>query len=236
MEKFKKMLPAILLALFETVVGIMLLINPEQFTIAVFIIFGAVLMICALIMLLRYLKDKNAAEKAAAKAASEKRRKDDKKGDQKGEQAEVRAPGLLPLISAITTFILGAVFAFGAGVLYDWTVLLLIFYGAIMVIKGVFKIADFISLRRLGSGVSVLRLIVGVLSIGVGLVMIIFNRSARDVMFTLTAISLLVEAALDLVTIFLGTRFSNTVEVKARVVSDTELNDGYLTDETEESF
>ena len=220
MEKFKRMLPAILMVIFEIAVGIMLLINPQDFTIGVFIIFGAVLILCSLVMLLRYLRARRATEKALAETEKASKKNDKPVSD------DLPKVSMLPLIAAIVTFVLGALFAFGAGVLYDWTALLVVFYGAIMVIKGIFKITDYFTLRKSGYSVSFLRVVIGILSIALGLVMIIFNRDARDTMFRIAAISLLVEAALDLVTLLMGIRATKkTVTVEAKVVKD--LDDDY---------
>lgn len=221
MEKVKKSLPAILLILFEIAVGVMLLINPEQFTIAVFIIFGSVLILCALVMLIRYLKERKAAEKAF---------EDAQKKAKKENKAAVIEPvkvSILPLIAAIATFVIGAVFAFGAPALYTLTLLLVIFYGAIMIIKGIFKIADYISLRKEKAGVSALRLIVGILSAIVGIVMIIFSSGARDIMFIVAAVSLLVEAAMDIATLVLGARAARALEAQAKIKALTEDDDPY---------
>ena len=216
MEKIKKMLPAILLILFEIAVGIILLINPERFTIAVFIIFGSVLILCSLVMLFRWLKERKAVEKAV-EDARERARDSKKQSDQiTADAVEPAKVSILPLIAAIVTFVLGAVFAFGAGVLYDWTALLVIFYGAIMVIKGIFKIADYASLRKEGVGVSPLRLVVGILSVALGVVMMVFFRDVRDAMFVFAAIALLVEAVLDIATLVLGRKISKQLEIEAK--------------------
>lgn len=209
MEKLKKLLPAILMILFEIAVGTLLLINPEKFTITVFIIFGAVLILCSLVMLIRYLKDRKAVVNAIAEAQ--------KRAGESGEAAvEVKPIGILPLIAAIVTFVLGAMFAFGSGMMYSWTVLIVIFYGAIMLIKGIIKIADFVSLKKAGAGVSKLKLVVGILSVALGVVLIVFNGNARDVMFTLSAISLLIEAAMDIASLILGLKISKKQEIEAQ--------------------
>ena len=213
MEKIKKLLPAILMILFELAVGIMLLINPERFTIFVFIIFGSVLIICALVMLIRYLKDRKAAEKAALDARAKRKKKDKDDGEDKDDvKSEPANVSILPLIAAVLTFIIGAVFAFGSAALYNLTLLLVIFYGAIMIVKGIFKIADYISLRKEKAGVSVLRLVVGILSIVIGVIMMIFSSGAREAMFIIAAVSLLVEAVMDVVTLVLGYQISKQME------------------------
>lgn len=225
MEKFKKLLPALLLILFEIVVGILLLVNPKEFTIAVFIIFGVVLIVCALVLLIRYLKERKNAEKAYADAQKK------AKKDGKASAAELPKVNVLLLIAAIATFIFGALFVFGSKVLADWTKLLVIFFGAIMIIKGIFKIAEYVSLRKEGWSVSVLRLIVGILSIAAGVVMMIFNESIRDALYTVAAVVLLIEAGLDIVTLILGFRMTKNLEVTAKVIEKAKDDDSYNLDD-----
>ena len=198
MEKFKRILPAILMILFELAVGVLLLINPERFTTAVFIAFGCVLMVCSLILLIRYLK--------ARKEAS---------GGPAGKQA-----GALTLFIAIVTFCFGAVFAFGSSMLYGMTGLLLVFYGAVMIVKGVFKISDYFALKKEGFGVSALRPVVGVLSVILG-GLIIFNPfGALEAVFMIAAIGLIAEAVLDIVALALGVRVSNMIEAEAKDIEE----------------
>lgn len=223
MKKIKKMLPAILMILFEIAVGLMLLIDPEKFTIANFIIFGAILIICAVILLVRYLKERKAADEyAKVKDKAAKRNG----GREKNEEVKV---SVIPLIAAICTFVIGATFAFGAGALYNVAALLFVFYGAIMIVKGIFKIADFASLRKEGSGVSWLQLVIGILSIIMGIIVMINPGNARDFVFVLSGASLLVEAALDIVALVLSYRISKKLEAEAEVI-EVEDDDPYHLD------
>lgn len=199
MEKFKKMLPALLMILFELAVGVLLLIDPERFTTAVFITFGIVLIVCAILMLIRYLRER----KAAAEDTTGKSR-----------------ASTLTLIASITTFLFGAVFAFGSSMLYGITGLLLVFYGAVMIVKGIFKIADYFTLKSEGFGASALRLVIGILSILVG-GLIVFNPfGALDVVFTVAGVYLIVEAVLDIIALILSARLSKTVEVEVKDIDD----------------
>lgn len=199
MEKFKRIMPAILMILFELAVGVLLLINPEKFTITVFIAFGCVLILSALIMLIRYLKERKSAADDPAGATHASR---------------------LTLFCAIVTFVFGAVFAFGSSMLYGFTGLLLVFYGTVMVIKGLFKISDYFTLKREGYGVSALRAVIGVLSVILG-GLIIFNPfGALEAVFMIAAIYLITEAVLDIVALILSVRLSKMVEADAKEISD----------------
>ena len=218
MEKLKRMLPTILMIVIEIAVGIMLLIDYERFTKGALIVFGAVLILCSAVLLFRYLKERRAAEKAvddAQKRAQKSKKESDKVA---AESIEPKKVSPVLLIAAIVTFLFGAPFAFGAAYLMELGKLLVVFYGAIMIVKGLFKISDYFSLRKSGAAVSVLRLVIGILSIALGLVLIIFNSEALQTVFVITAISLLVEAALDIVALFLGKKASKTVVIEAKVV------------------
>lgn len=215
MEKFKRLLPSILLIIFEIAVGVMLLVDPEKFTTVTFIIFGCVLVLCSLGMLIRFFKERSAVKNF--------------------DKAKVQATGsykqsgvnYVPLVVAIITAGLGAAFIFGASALYGVTTLLLIFYGAIMLIKGLIKIVDFIAQRKNGQSVSVLQLISGIISIVLGLLMMIFPGSSRSVAFTIGGISLLVEAALDIVAMLLTVRLMKKVEKAVVEVKASEREDAY---------
>ena len=225
MEKIKKMLPSILMILLEIAVGVMLLIDYKKLTRGALIVFGVVLMICAVLLLHRYFKARRAASKAVSDA--QKRAKMTNKESDKvaAESIEPKSVSPIPLVAAIVTFLFGAPFAFGAAYLMEVGKLLVIFYGAIMVVKGTFKIADYFSVRKAGYGVSVLRLIIGILSAALGVVLIIFPDNAIDTIFTITAISLLVEAALDLIALIIGAKYGKNLAIEAEVVSEKSADD-----------
>ena len=227
MDKFKKSLPSILMIVFEAAVGVMLLIDPEKFTVVTFIIFGCVLVLCALAMLLHFLKDRKAVadfEKAKDKVVNNDGEQARKRADRRYGEAKVN---YIPLVASIVTGALGAVFIFGASALYSVTTLLLIFYGAIMLIKGMLKIVDFAAQRKRGQGVSVLQLVSGIISITLGLLMMIFPGSSRSVAFTIGGISLLAEAALDVVALAFSVRLAQQIELnplRARAKEKDETN------------
>ncbi len=58
MKNLRNNLPVILLTLFEFAVGVLLLVDPESFTKAVIIVFGAILVVVGAIYLIRVLRDK----------------------------------------------------------------------------------------------------------------------------------------------------------------------------------
>ena len=199
MDRFKRILPAILMIIFEVAVGVLLLIDAQKFTTTVFIVFGCVLIICAIVLLVRYLVDRKKAAK-----------------DSTGQTSA----SVITLIDAIAAFVFGAVFAFGSSILYGLTGLMLVFYGAVMIVKGIFKISDYISLKKGGYGVSTLVLIIGILSIVLG-VLIIFNPfGALDVVFTIAGIYLIIEAVFDIVALIMGMKISKAIEAEAVVIDD----------------
>jgi uncharacterized membrane protein HdeD (DUF308 family) len=201
MEKFKKMLPSILMILFEIIVAILLLVNPEQFTLTVLMIFGWVLVVCALILLIRFIREMKAASKEDGKSRM----------------------GIPTLIVAVVTIAVGSIFAFGSPMIYDITAFLLVFYGILMFVKGIFKIADYGMLRGAGYGVSVLRIFSGIFSLIFGVLIIVNPFGTMHVVFTVAAISMLFEALLDIIALILGARNDNRIEVAAVELNEEDI-------------
>ena len=174
MKALKKSLPIILLILFELAVGILMIVDAQKFITTAFMVFGILLILVAVIMLLRYLKE----------------RKDEEDNP-------------MTLITAILAFIVGAVCTFGSAQLAGLSKLIAILYGAILIVNGVFKIGDYFSLKKEGVAVSGIRLIAGLLSIALG-VLIMFKPFEAIGIFV--GVSLIVEAVLDVAAIIHGRR------------------------------
>lgn len=204
---FKNNLPILLLLLFELAVGVLLLIDGFKFTTIVFIIFGTVLMLGGLVLFIRYMKESKEAEKAAKEA--------DSSDNKKSADASI-----ITLITAIAAFVLGAVFAFGSGMLVGLEALLLVFYGAIMLVKGGFKFFDFFSLRKEGLKPSPVRIIGALFSIILAIVIFLKPFGALNVLFIVTGIALIFEAAIDIATIVFTVKAANELEVEAKEIED----------------
>ncbi len=178
MSFWKKVLPTALIILLEVTIGVLLIIDAEQLTIAIFTLFGIALLILALVMTIRYLKAR-------------------KEGEENG----------FMLTTAILSFILGLVLAIGASMIVSLGAkLYAVFYGAVVIVNGVLKIAEFISLKKQGATASGLRIFSGILSIVLGIVVIAFNGMAINVIGLIIGITLLVQAVLDIAALFVARR------------------------------
>lgn len=178
MRTFKLYLPSILSILLEIVIGVLLMVDAEKLTVAIFTLFGVALLVLALVMTIRYLKSR-------------------KEGD----------GNAFMLITAILAFIIGLVLAAGASMIVNLGVrLYAIFYGAVMIVNGILKISEFISLKKQGAAASGLRIISGILSIILGIVVISFNNMAISVVGLIIGITLLVEAVIDIMALIMVRR------------------------------
>ena len=170
--RFKILLPAILVILFEIFVGVMLLINPEGFTKVVIIILGALLLILAIVFLVNFIRAKK---------------------DEEG--------GTGALIGAIICFIVGllcVIFSQGVVGLLES---LAIIYGIILFIFGLNKIIMFFATRNEGYSASWFHIVSGIIALALGVVIFLYPRDATITVWVITGIALLAEAVFDIISV-----------------------------------
>ena len=173
MSRFKVLLPAILITLFEIAIGVMLIINPVAFTRATIIILGVLLLILGIIFLVRFIKAKKAEE-----------------------------GGVGSLVGAIVALILGLIFtAFSGGVLGVVMNFLPVVYAVILLIFGINKIVSFFVAKNSDHSVSWLNLISGAAALVLSIVIIFYPAESTVTVWIITGIGLLVEAAFDIIAI-----------------------------------
>lgn len=172
MKKFRQILPVILLTLFEMAVGILLLVNPEGFTNAVIIAFGVAMLVIGVIHFIKYFVD----------------RKD-------GTESP------LTIISAVILLLIGAVCAFASSAVMGLFSVIVIIYGVMLIVSGVYKISFFATLKKAGALTSPFMLISAVLGIILGVVVIIFSFQTAMIVWQIAGVSLIVEAAIDLISV-----------------------------------
>lgn len=185
MKLFKINIPIILLILFEAAVGVLLLANPEEFTKTVIILFGSVLLVIGLTYLIRFIQAK-------------------KEG--------VNRP--LALIVSILAFLIGAFCAFFSGTVIGLIKAVAILYGVMLVISGIYKIYNYIQIRKLKLPVSAMNVVSGVLAAALGIVVILYPHTAVITVWQLTGILLIVEAVLDILTIGLAVRINRMLKAQ----------------------
>lgn len=175
MKKFSKLLPTILLIVFEIAVGVMLLIDGEKLTSIIFIIFGSLLLIIGLINLIAAIV----------------------KGSKEGSIQ------MLPLIASVLMIAIGAFFAAASGFVTQIVTTVTLIYGLIMVISGVVKLADYFAFRKTTLRVSGYVAFSAVISIILGVVFVFNPFGSALVIWTILGIALLIAAALDIFTLII---------------------------------
>lgn len=174
MEKFKRLLPTILMILFEVVIGILLLIDGERFTGVIFVIFGVLMLVLGLISLIRTL--------LAARGGN--------------------VISSFALVMSIILITIGAFFTAASGSVLGVVGFIATIYGLILVISGVFKLADYLTLRAagVGSGFAIFSVIV---SIVLG-ILIAFNPfGTAQIFWTVLGIMLIASAVLDIISLII---------------------------------
>lgn len=174
MEKFKRLLPTILMILFEVVIGILLLIDGERFTGVIFVIFGVLMLVLGLISLIRTL--------LAARGGN--------------------VISSFALVMSIILITIGAFFTAASGSVLGVVGFIATIYGLILVISGVFKLADYLTLRAagVGSGFAIFSVII---SIVLG-ILIAFNPfGTAQIFWTVLGIMLIASAVLDIISLII---------------------------------
>ena len=175
---------SIILCLFEILVGILLLINPVKFTTAIVTVFGVVLIMIGVICVLSYFRSE-AVQAAASQSLSK---------------------GLLALTVGIFCTVRSSWFitVFPA---------VAIIYGVAVLMAGLVKIQWAVDLIRLRLGRWVLPAVSAAISVICGVIILNNPFGATVVLWIFTGISLIVEAALDIIALFLISTFSGQEQV-----------------------
>lgn len=197
MSTFKRLLPIIILCIFEFIVGVLVLTNGETFFRVVFIIFGILLFVGGLITLIRSLME----------------------GRKGGTMP------MFPMILSLFMIGFGAFFtAASSAVLAVMTAFTLV-AGIMMFIDGIFKIIEYFTLR--GEGVTGIGLLLfdAIVTILLGILLAFNPFAATLAEWIIIGVSMIVSAVFDVIAmIVLAIKFKNTkvavVDVKVEKVAD----------------
>ena len=183
MTKFKRLLPTILMILFEAAIGTMLLIDGQGFTGVIFIIFGVLMLVLGIASLIRtLLAGRNGG----------------------------RISGFALTMSVILIAI-GAFFTAASDSVLSVVSFIAFIYGIILVISGIFKLADYLTLRMVGVGTG-FAIFAAIVSIVLG-ILIAFNPfGTAEVFWTVLGIMLLVSAFFDLIALILYGKLMRRVD------------------------
>lgn len=184
MKTIKENVPGIVLCLFELIVGILLLINPIGFTTLIILSAGIVLMIQGMIEIVKYFLT-NIKEATLEQTLTK---------------------GLLSLLAG------------GFGVLKtDWFIatfpVLTIIYGVIILVAGVGKIQLTFDMLRQKNNKWFLAAISALLSIVCAVVILKNPFASTTALWVFTGASLIAEGVMDIVTLIMGKRLSEEVQV-----------------------
>ena len=175
MKALLKHLPVILIIVIELVFGIMLFVNPELFTTVVISVIGGLLIIIGGINLFRYVKAKQNGESSA-----------------------------LTLTVSVILVLLGIFALFFPKTIIEMIASLVLVYGIVLAISGIYKIGLFIDFRKALIPVNFMHLISGLLAIVLGVVIMFQPFKALNVMWIFTGILLIVMAAVDIASLIMN--------------------------------
>ncbi len=178
MKTWKQNLPVVLLIAFELAVGILLFIEPEKFTKAIIIGFGALLLVIGLVYLIRFFTER--------------------------KQLGVHSWGML--ILSICTLIAGCVLTFAAEFILGLFAVLAVLYGIFLVIAGLYKGRIYFELQHFGLPVSIVLLFSAILSIGLGCLLVLHPFESTVTLWRIAGVSWMVEAIGDALALVLGAR------------------------------
>ena len=175
MDKFKRLLPTILMIAIEIAIGIMLLIDGEKLTWIIFIGFGSILLLLGVISLI-------AALMGGKKSGS------------------IRTG---QLVMAVLMMAIGAFFAAASGSVTEVVTSVTLIYGIILIISGVFKLADYFAFRSFAGAGNVFVVISALISIIFGVIIAFNPFGSALVIWTIMGIAILVSAFLDIITLII---------------------------------
>jgi len=170
MKALRQNLPVLIIFIFELLVGIFLLIEPEKFTRFVIILFGAVMLLVGVINLVRFIRYS------------------------KADQSEP-----IILVSAVISLIIGAICVFATDFIIGLFSVLTLIYGIIIIVAGVFKIEIFIQAKKTGEARSLISLFSGIIAVILGIIITVYSLAVTKIMWQFIGISLIIEAGIDII-------------------------------------
>lgn len=196
MKIFKRLLPMILIFIFEIAIGVLLIINGEKFTQAVFIIFGVIMLICGLITLIRALLD----------------------GRNGGSVSGLK------LFAAIVLLAIGAFFTAASASVMSVVSAVTIVIGIIMMVSGMLKLAEYAAMRKEGTN-AVFAIIGAIVTIILGIVIAFNPFGATEAIWVIIGSLIIVSAVFSIVSvIYFAIALKNTkvsvIEVSAKDADD----------------
>ncbi|MBQ4040469.1 MAG: DUF308 domain-containing protein [Oscillospiraceae bacterium] len=166
----KRNLNNMAMSLVEVIVGILLLVNPVDFTSGIIVAFGAVMMIAGIFSIIKYFRTE---PEAAAISQT--------------------------LVKGVTMLLLGAFCAFKAHWFIATFPVLTLVYGVVILLVGITKLqwtVDIIRTKRSKWGLAAISAVISILC---GIIIITSPFGSTAVLWMFTGISLIVEAVFDVI-------------------------------------
>jgi len=174
-EKMKDNLSTIVLSVFELIVGILLLIAPEAFTIGIVLLAGGALMIAGILLCMQYFRTE-------PKEASKKQL----------------------LLKSLISLLLGAFFVFKYDMIAASTALIAVAYGVLILLTGLSKVQWAVDMLRMDNKRWYFAAIGAVISIAAAVIILLNPFAAEKFFLTFTGVALVVEAVMDLTILILS--------------------------------
>ena len=171
MKSLKQNASTLLFILFEAIVGVLLLYEPEKFTKAVVLAIAAVFVLIGIVSLITYLV---------------RRKKEQDKST-------------LSLIKSMISLTIGLVFLILSFFLSEILAVIAIIYGIYFLVSGIVKTQTFFIAKKIGFTGSIFSLISAFLSIVFGVYIIIYHLKAAQVWWMFIGITMIIEAIIDLI-------------------------------------
>lgn len=191
MSRWKILLPAILLIIFEIAVGVLLLVNPIEFTKWVIFALGVILLIIAIAFLVSFIRARKAGES-----------------------------GLGTEIGAIVCFIIGA-FCVIFSLTNAFLVLMdafYVLYGIILFVFGLNKIISFAVTRRKDAVISWFNIFSGIIALVLSVLIVFYPQTAAIAVWIIIGIGLLVEAVFDIIAVIHTAILMKNVKVSVATI------------------
>lgn len=189
MSTFKRLLPTIVLLLFEVVIGILLLIDGEKFMQIIFVIFGVILLLSGLITMIRALL-----------------------AGRNGGSIPT-----LQIVGAIVLLAVGGFFTAASGNVLSVVSAFTLIFGIILAFCGMIKLVEFFSIRRTGS-VAWFAAIGAIVTIIIGIVIAFNPFASTEVMWKINGILLLVSVVFDIISLIIFGAALKKGDVSVKVI------------------
>ena len=175
MKKFLFCIPVILMIIFEAYIGINLFNDPVNFTQGMIVVFGWFMIVLAVLGLIRWLRARSS-----------------------------NRAHTYTIVGAVVDCLIGILCIAKSDAVINIFPILAMAYGVAMVIMGIYKIRNYLTIRTFSFRRPFLFLLGGILTIALGVIIFLHPFTTTELIWQATGIMLIVEAVYDLATLIFG--------------------------------